>query len=142
MRDSRTKRVFLIGAFLAAAVIVGAFTFYPADGEDWEANPEVKKATLLVTSVDPEESVTFDAVWKGTSLRNGGKVVGQETPFKIDVPAEAFQGLFRQSGGSGALRVRLTAQEEKGSGKWWSVGQDASVVMITANGGDRTAMGM
>ena len=131
-----------MGVFLATALTVGAFTFYPADGEDWKANPEVKKATLLVTSVNPEESVTFDAIWKGTSLRNGGKVVGQETPFKIDVPAEAFQGLFRQTDGSGALSVRLVSQEKKGSGKWWSVGQDASVVMITANGGDRTAMGM
>ena len=142
MRDSKTTRVLLMGAFFAVVALVGAFKFYPAGGENWQADPEVKKATLLVTSVDPEESVTFDAVWKGTSLRNAGKLVGQETPFKIEVPAGAFQGLFRQTGGSGAMRVRLTAQEEKGSGKWWSVGQDASVVVVTADRGNRGALGM
>ena len=74
----------------------------------------MKKATLLVTSVNPEESVTFDAIWKGTSLRNGGKVVGQETPFKIDVPAEAFQGLFRQTDGSGRVERTIGISGEEG----------------------------
>jgi hypothetical protein len=142
MNSSKLQHL-LIGLALAVGlVIMGAFTLKPTNDQAADVTePEVEMATLRVTSVDPAQSVTFDAVWKGSSLRSGGKITGHQTPFEMDVPADAFQGLFAQSGGDGQMRVRLVSKADKGSGSWWSVGRDAPMLTITVDGGNRSVLG-
>jgi len=142
MHNSKLKPLFVVLALTVGLIIVGAFTLKPSDDQVAHMTEQnTAMATLRITSVDPAQSVTFDAVWKGPSLRSGGKITGQQTPFEMDVPAAAFQGLFAQSGGNGQMRVRLVSKAEQGSGSWWSVGRDAPMLTITVDGGDRSVLG-
>lgn len=141
MHILKLKYFFVVLALTAGLVTVGAVTSKPSDDQAAHmTEQDAEMATLRVTSVDSAQRVTFDMVWKG-SRRSGGKIFGQQTPFEMDVPADAFQGLFAQSGGDGQMRVRLESKAEKGSSSWWSVGREAPILTIRVDGGDRSVLG-
>ncbi len=91
------RRPIIIAGALAAVLLVSAM----ADSHARLAD----NVTVHVSSAAPNTTVEFDMRYFGAGIQDGNHGEHLTTPYDVTVPGKEIYALFRQTGGTGTMRV-------------------------------------
>jgi hypothetical protein len=108
---------------LAVSVIaVGFLASRPVDSHASAADA----VTIRVSSMQPDQPVQFSARYFGGGNQTSGQKDSVTAPFDVVIPGDEAYALFRQTGGSGTMRVEVSTKYGRGM-----TGNPIAMIVVT-----------